>query len=248
MADHGCRVVGGGAEVSQATTGAENIFMGRFRVPAGAQWMPHYHADCESAVYMLSGRLNVRWGEGLQHALSLEPGDMVYVPPRETHLLENPSDGAGRRVRRRPRRARGALRRRALGDVAPRPPAVGQRLNEKFDSTTSTSAPSVGGAPLFSQRLMWVRSLPGRGTSAPRSAMRRSLAGCRAAREVDALARPRERVDRRCRERLQEALEIAGAVPGLHDVLRVGRIPGVAPAGDLDVDLAVVVLPGRRPT
>lgn len=86
------RGVVGGAEVSQTTTGAEHIYMGVFRVPAGAQSMPHYHADCESAVYMLSGRLNVRWGEGLEHALSLEPGDMVYVPPRETHLLENPSE------------------------------------------------------------------------------------------------------------------------------------------------------------
>jgi uncharacterized RmlC-like cupin family protein len=86
------RGVVGGCEVSQATTGAENIYMGVFRVPAGAQSMPHYHADCESAVFMISGRLNVRWGEGLEHALSLEPGDMVYVPPRETHLLENPSE------------------------------------------------------------------------------------------------------------------------------------------------------------
>ena len=86
------RGVVGGAEVSQTTTGAENIYMGVFRVPAGAQSLPHYHADCESAVYMLSGHLNVRWGEGLEHAFSLEPGDMVYVPPRETHLLENPSE------------------------------------------------------------------------------------------------------------------------------------------------------------
>ena len=86
------RGVVGGTEVSQATTGASNIYMGVFRVPAGAQSMPHYHADCESAVYMLSGRLNVRWGEGLEHTFSLEPGDMVYVPPRETHLLENPSE------------------------------------------------------------------------------------------------------------------------------------------------------------
>ena len=86
------RGVVGGAEVSQATTGAANIYMGVFRVPAGAQSRPHYHADCESAVYMLSGRLNVRWGEDLEHALALEAGDMVYVPPRETHLLENPSE------------------------------------------------------------------------------------------------------------------------------------------------------------
>jgi uncharacterized RmlC-like cupin family protein len=81
-----------GAEVSQATTGATNLYMGVFRVPAGAQSRPHFHSDCESAVYMLAGRLNVRWGEELEHVLALEPGDMAYVPPRETHLLENPSE------------------------------------------------------------------------------------------------------------------------------------------------------------
>jgi uncharacterized RmlC-like cupin family protein len=87
------RGVVGGAEVSQATAGAHNIYMGVFRVPAGARSRPHYHANCESAVYMLSGRLLVRWGEHLEEAVELEPGDLVYVPPRETHVLENLSDG-----------------------------------------------------------------------------------------------------------------------------------------------------------
>jgi uncharacterized RmlC-like cupin family protein len=86
------RGVVGGAEISQATAGAHNIYMARFRVPAGAQSRPHYHADCESAVYMLSGGLRVKWGDHLEKALELEPGDMVYVPPRETHVLENISD------------------------------------------------------------------------------------------------------------------------------------------------------------
>ena len=54
--------------------------------------MPHYHEGCESAVYMLSGALRVRWGDRLEKELVLEPGDMVYVPPRETHVLENISD------------------------------------------------------------------------------------------------------------------------------------------------------------
>ncbi len=86
------RGVVGGAEISQATAGAHNIYMGRFRVPAGASSMPHYHENCESAVYMLSGGLVVKWGDRLEKELQLEPGDMVYVPPRETHVLENVSD------------------------------------------------------------------------------------------------------------------------------------------------------------
>jgi uncharacterized RmlC-like cupin family protein len=86
------RGVVAGAEISQATAGAHNIYMGRFRVPPGAQSHPHYHEACESAVYMLSGGLRVRWGDRLEQELLLEPGDMVYVPPRETHVLENTSD------------------------------------------------------------------------------------------------------------------------------------------------------------
>jgi len=86
------RGVVGGAEVSQATTGATNIYMGVFRVPPGARSRPHYHEGCESAVYLVSGSLEVRWGDQLEEVVSLEPRDMVYVPPRETHILQNLSE------------------------------------------------------------------------------------------------------------------------------------------------------------
>ena len=85
------RGVVGGAEISQATAGARNIYMALFRVPPGARPRPHYHEGCESAVYMLSGSLEVKWGDHLEHQLTLEPGDLVYVPPRETHVLANTS-------------------------------------------------------------------------------------------------------------------------------------------------------------
>jgi uncharacterized RmlC-like cupin family protein len=86
------RGVVGGAEISQATAGAHSIYMGVFRVPAGARSRPHFHAACESAVYMLSGRLRVRWGEKLEESVEIAHGDLVYVPPRETHVLENLSE------------------------------------------------------------------------------------------------------------------------------------------------------------
>jgi uncharacterized RmlC-like cupin family protein len=86
------RGVLGGAEVSRATTGASNIYMAVFRVPAGAKTRPHYHAGCESACYMLSGSMLVRWGDSLEESVTVEPGDLLYVPPRETHILENLSD------------------------------------------------------------------------------------------------------------------------------------------------------------
>src|SRR3982751_1142437 len=82
----------GGSEISQATAGATNIYMARFRVPAGARSRPHYHANCESALYMLAGSIEIRWGEHLEQTLVVEPGDLLYVPPRETHIVVNRSD------------------------------------------------------------------------------------------------------------------------------------------------------------
>jgi uncharacterized RmlC-like cupin family protein len=32
------------------------------------------------------------WGDQLEQVVTLEPRDLVYVPPRETHVLENVSD------------------------------------------------------------------------------------------------------------------------------------------------------------
>ena len=86
------RGVVGGAEISRATTGAQHIYMGVFRVPPGTRSRPHFHAECESAVYMLSGRMRVRWGDRLEESVVLDPRDLVYVPPRETHVLENLSE------------------------------------------------------------------------------------------------------------------------------------------------------------
>jgi uncharacterized RmlC-like cupin family protein len=34
----------------------------------------------------------VRWGDQLEEVVELAPRDMVYVPPRETHILRNLSD------------------------------------------------------------------------------------------------------------------------------------------------------------
>jgi uncharacterized RmlC-like cupin family protein len=86
------RGIVGGAEISQASVGASDIYMGRYRVPPGSRSRPHYHDGCESALYMLSGGIRVVWGDRLEESLELEAGDMLYVPPRVTHTVENVSD------------------------------------------------------------------------------------------------------------------------------------------------------------
>jgi uncharacterized RmlC-like cupin family protein len=86
------RGVVGGVEVSQATAGAHNIYMGVFRVPPGSRGRPHYHDNCESALYMISGAIEIRFGDRLEESLRVEAGDLLYVPPRETHTVTNLSD------------------------------------------------------------------------------------------------------------------------------------------------------------
>ena len=71
-----------GAEVSQETAGADNFFMGIFRVPPGAQSRPHYHENCESALYMLRGGIEIQWGDRLEDSIEVHEGDMLYVPPQ----------------------------------------------------------------------------------------------------------------------------------------------------------------------
>ena len=86
------RGVVGGSEISRETTGANNLYMAVFRVPPGARSRPHYHEHCESACYMVHGRMRIRWGDRLEQEIVLEPQDLLYVPPHETHVLENLSD------------------------------------------------------------------------------------------------------------------------------------------------------------
>ena len=86
------RGVIGGAEISSATVGAANIFMGVFRVPPGAISRPHYHANCESSLYMLRGKMLIRCGENFEQEITVVAGDLLYVPPHETHILENLSE------------------------------------------------------------------------------------------------------------------------------------------------------------
>ena len=76
------RGIFGGSEISRPR-GATNIFMGRFQV-LGRRVAPRDHENCESALDMLSGSIEIRWGDHLEETLVVEPGDLLYVPPRET--------------------------------------------------------------------------------------------------------------------------------------------------------------------
>jgi len=61
-------------------------------IPPGTRGMPHYHADRETAVYVVSGETDVWHGPGLVQRSAVRAGDFIYIPPGTPHLAVNRGD------------------------------------------------------------------------------------------------------------------------------------------------------------
>ncbi len=77
--------------VSAQATGSSGLCMHRVVIPPGGAARPHLHRDHESAVYVLSGRAQMRYGPGLAERLEVGPGDFLYIPAGMPHQPANPS-------------------------------------------------------------------------------------------------------------------------------------------------------------
>ncbi len=83
------------AGVSASTCGSAGIWMGQFTNEPGFRSGAHHHGDVESAIYVLSGRLRMRWGDRLQHEAEAGAGDFIFVPSRLVHQEINASESEG---------------------------------------------------------------------------------------------------------------------------------------------------------
>jgi len=80
------------AGISTETAGTHTIWSGYVRTPPGTSSAVHHHGDCETAIYVLSGRVRFSWGPKLEHHANVQPGDFLFVPPNEIHMEENLSE------------------------------------------------------------------------------------------------------------------------------------------------------------
>ena len=78
--------------ISADTVGSEGIFMGLSRLPPGMRSTSHYHTNCESSLYVLSGHGRFLTGPRLDRANPIEPGDFIFVPPNAPHTVINNGD------------------------------------------------------------------------------------------------------------------------------------------------------------
>jgi uncharacterized RmlC-like cupin family protein len=75
--------------ISADTVGARELSMNLVIIPPGASAEPHYHKGFESAVYVLKGRVETRYGAGLKQSVITEAGDFLFIPPDVPHQPVN---------------------------------------------------------------------------------------------------------------------------------------------------------------
>ncbi len=78
--------------ISQETADAKGLSMNLVVIPPGASPKAHYHKDFETAIYLLKGRVETRFGENLKESKINEEGDFIYIPPGVPHKPVNLSE------------------------------------------------------------------------------------------------------------------------------------------------------------
>lgn len=78
--------------ISKSTVGAKGISMNLVIIPAGGTAEPHFHRDYETAIYLIKGRVETRYGEGLKQSVINEAGDFIFIPPGVPHQPHNLSE------------------------------------------------------------------------------------------------------------------------------------------------------------
>ncbi|MBW4646922.1 MAG: cupin domain-containing protein [Goleter apudmare HA4340-LM2] len=78
--------------ISGATAGTKGISMNLVIIPPGSTAEPHFHKDYETAIYLLKGRVETRYGEGLKQSVINEAGDFLFIPPGVPHQPFNLSE------------------------------------------------------------------------------------------------------------------------------------------------------------
>ena len=78
--------------ISGKTAGAKSLSLLKIVIPPGGSAKAHVHKGYESAVYLVKGRVETRYGEGLKKSVVNEAGDFVFIPADVPHQPFNLSE------------------------------------------------------------------------------------------------------------------------------------------------------------
>jgi uncharacterized RmlC-like cupin family protein len=71
--------------ISEVSAGAKNISMNLIVIPPAGAAEPHLHRGYETAIYLLRGRVDTRYGRKLKNSIICEQGDFVFIKPDVPH-------------------------------------------------------------------------------------------------------------------------------------------------------------------
>jgi uncharacterized RmlC-like cupin family protein len=78
--------------VSAEAVGSVGLYSSVVTTGPGGRTRIHHHGECETSIYVLSGRARYTWGAtGLEESMEAGEGDFVYIPAGEVHVEENAS-------------------------------------------------------------------------------------------------------------------------------------------------------------
>jgi uncharacterized RmlC-like cupin family protein len=75
--------------ISATTAGSRHLSMNLVVIPPGGAAQPHVHRGYETAIYLLSGRVETRYGPGLRNSVIHEAGDFIFIPADVPHQPVN---------------------------------------------------------------------------------------------------------------------------------------------------------------
>ncbi len=78
--------------ISAASAGSKHLCMHIVIIPAGGRAMAHYHDGYETAIYIIQGRAETKYGHDLELSTINEAGDFLFIPPNLPHQPVNLSD------------------------------------------------------------------------------------------------------------------------------------------------------------
>lgn len=78
--------------ISGNTAGAKHLTLLKVVIPPGGKAEAHVHKGFESAIYLMQGRVETRYGEGLKKSVVNVAGDFLFIPPDIPHQPLNLSD------------------------------------------------------------------------------------------------------------------------------------------------------------
>ncbi len=84
--------------ISGETAGARGLCLHLVIIPPGGAAKPHLHDGFETAIHLLEGEVETRYGDGLEQSVVNVAGDFIFIPPGVPHAPRNLSSSVPARA------------------------------------------------------------------------------------------------------------------------------------------------------